>query len=151
MDESESLESDADDQMIIRIPLIGSAKLRALLLKTGPADQTPEKVLLFANENNMDFDDVLAKKPSQEFAIPQGRDVGEYTLKSGKFSNVSSVTLFFPAAQGADTVQIYYIGLLGQWSERKEQPVITVYEAQANIADHEKIRGTEGNFNNLGC
>jgi hypothetical protein len=30
--------------------------------------------------------------------------------------------------------------------QRKQDPVITVYEAQANLADHEKIQGMEGNF-----
>jgi hypothetical protein len=29
--------------------------------------------------------------------------------------------------------------------QRKQDPVITVYESQANLADHEKIQGTEGN------
>jgi hypothetical protein len=28
----------------------------------------------------------------------------------------------------------------------KNQPVIAVYEAQANLADHEKIQGTDGNI-----
>lgn len=31
--------------------------------------------------------------------------------------------------------------------QRKGNPVITVYEAQANLADHEKIQGTDGTFN----
>lgn len=31
---------------IIRIPFTGSVKLRSLLLKTGPADLTPLKVML---------------------------------------------------------------------------------------------------------
>jgi len=79
----------------------------------------------------------------QEFEIAQGRDVGNYSLKTVKFSSCSSITLFFPASQGADTIQVYYVGFLGQWTERKENPVITVYEAQANLADHEKIQGTD--------
>jgi hypothetical protein len=31
---------------ILRVPFTGSVKLRALLLKTGPTDQTPSKVVL---------------------------------------------------------------------------------------------------------
>lgn len=31
---------------IVRIPFTGSVKLRALLVKAGPADQTPAKVAL---------------------------------------------------------------------------------------------------------
>ena len=30
--------------------------------------------------------------------------------------------------------------------QRKSDPVITVYETQANLADHEKIQGTDGSF-----
>ncbi|KAF8896495.1 galactose-binding domain-like protein [Infundibulicybe gibba] len=146
LDESKALESDADDQMIIRIPFTGSVKLRSLLLKTGPAGQTPSKVALFVNEPSLDFDDISDRTPIQEFDIPQGREVGEYSIRTAKCSNVSSVTLFFPASQGSDTIQLYYAGFMGVWSERKTNPVITVYETQANLADHEKIQGMEGNF-----
>jgi len=143
-DETAWIESDADDQMIIRIPFTGSVKLRSVLLKCGPGDQTPAKVFLFANEDNLDFSDIADKTPTQEFSIPQNRDVGEYAVKVAKFSNLSSITLFFPASQGADSIRIYYVGLRGSWSERKRDPVITVYESQANLADHEKIQGTDG-------
>ena len=124
-------------------------KLRAILLKAGPADQTPSKVSIFANEDTLDFEDIGDKTAVQELDIAQGREVGEYIVKTAKFANVSSITLFFPASQGADTVQIYYLGFLGQWTERKKDPVITVYEAQANLADHEKIQGTNAGFNML--
>ncbi|KAL0063704.1 hypothetical protein AAF712_009396 [Marasmius tenuissimus] len=144
--EEKFIESDADDQLIIRIPFTGSVKLRALLLKTGPGDQTPARVSLFANEDNLDFSDVADKSPTQEFHVPQGREVGEYSVKTAKFNNISSLTLFFPESQGADNVRVYYVGLLGSWTERSQRPVITVYEAQANLADHEKIQGTDGMF-----
>ncbi|KAG1726264.1 galactose-binding domain-like protein [Suillus paluster] len=140
------LESDADDQLILRIPFTGSVRLRSLLLKTGPGDQTPTKVSLFSNQPSMDFNDVSDKVPVQEFNIPQDRNIAEYAVKTAKFNKVSSLTLFFPASQGAETTRIYYVGLLGHWTERKSDPVITVYEAQANLADHEKIQGTDGKF-----
>jgi len=146
LDEQVYIESDADDQLIIRVPFTGSVKLRSLLLKSGPGDQTPAKVALFANIDNLDFSDAQDKEPLQQFDVAVGREVGEYSLKPAKFPNVSTITLFFPASQGAETTRIYYIGFLGQWSERKQDPVITVYEARANLADHEKIQGMEGNF-----
>jgi hypothetical protein len=37
--------------------------------------------------------------------------------RTAKFSNVSSLTLFFPESQGSDTIQIYYLGFLGHWTE----------------------------------
>jgi len=146
LDERVYIESDADDQLIIRVPFTGSVKLRSLLLKSGPGEQTPAKVALFANIDNLDFSDAQDKEPLQQFDVAVGREVGEYPLKPAKFPNVSTITLFFPASQGAETTRIYYIGFLGQWSERKQEPVITVYESQPNLADHEKIQGTEGNF-----
>lgn len=83
---------------ILRIPFTGSVKLRALLLKAGPGDKTPAKVSLvcrtidyagvgrdekpqFANENNIDFDDIADKTPTQEFNVPQGREIGEYQVR----------------------------------------------------------------------
>jgi hypothetical protein len=91
---------------IIRVPFTGSVKLRSLLLKSGPGDQTPAKVALvgylilflsairerlflhfantpvqFANIDNLDFSDVQDKEPLQQFDVAVGREVGEYTLK----------------------------------------------------------------------
>lgn len=44
---SKFLESDSDDQMIIRIPFVDSAvKLLSILVKAGPGDQTPTKIQL---------------------------------------------------------------------------------------------------------
>jgi hypothetical protein len=96
---------------------------------------------------NIDFDDVADRVPNQEFNVSQGREVGEYSVKAAKFSNVSSLTLFFPSSQGAESTRIYYIGFLGFWSQQMDKPVITVYEARPNISDHEKIQGTDGNTN----
>ncbi|KAJ7081631.1 PITH domain-containing protein [Mycena belliarum] len=151
MSEEKSLESDADDQMIIRIPFTSSVKLRSLLLKTGPTDQTPSKVVLFTNEDNFDFSDVADKTVVQELGVAPGRDLGEYALRTAKFANVSSVSLFFPASQGADTTKIYYVGFLGHWTERKSSASLVgaVYEAAPSLADHEKIQGTEGGLREI--
>ena len=80
------------------MPFTGSVKLRALLLKAGPGEKTPAKVSLvceavdyagvrpnarlqFANENTIDFEDIVNRAPTQEFDIPQGREVGEYQVR----------------------------------------------------------------------
>lgn len=41
----------------------------------------------------------------------------EGDLRTAKFSNVSTITLFIPASQGEETTRIYYIGFLGSWTE----------------------------------
>jgi len=80
------------------VPFTGSVKLRALLLKAGPGEKTPAKVSLvcravdyvrvrpnaglqFANENTIDFEDIVDRAPTQEFDVPQGREVGEYQVR----------------------------------------------------------------------
>nr|BAF49174.1 hypothetical protein [Fomitopsis palustris] len=150
LDEDKYLESDADDQLIIRVPFTGAVKLRALLLKTGPGHQSPAKVSIFIEYNNLehvDFPTISDLKPVQEFDVAQGRDIGEYHVMPAKFSNVTSVTLFFPESQGADTTRVYYVGFIGTFSgERKGQPIITVYESRPNIADHPKITETLPNM-----
>ncbi|CDO77919.1 hypothetical protein BN946_scf184727.g8 [Trametes cinnabarina] len=151
LDEETYVESDADDQLIVRVPFTGAVKLRALLLKAGPGNQTPAKVALFPNVENLDFSDIADMKPVQEFTIPQGRDVGEYHVLPAKFPNVTSITLFFPASQGTDTTRVYYVGFLGQWSEVRAlhmlfEPVVTVYESRPNLADHDKIQGMDTNW-----
>lgn len=35
----------------------------------------------FANADDLDFSDAADKEPTQEFAIAESRDVGEYSLK----------------------------------------------------------------------
>jgi len=70
--------------------------------------------------------------------------------RPAKFSDVRSLTLFFPAAQGADNIRIFYLGFLGEWREVKDKPVVILYEAQANPADHQKIKGLDGQYSNLG-
>ena len=47
----------------------------------------------------------------------ESNEVGEYPLRTVKFSNISSVTLFIPASQGADTTRVEYVGFLGTWAK----------------------------------
>ena len=37
--------------------------------------------------------------------------------RAAKFSNLSSITIFIPASQGAENTRIYYVGFLGSWTE----------------------------------
>ncbi|KAH8981575.1 hypothetical protein EDB86DRAFT_2812873, partial [Lactarius hatsudake] len=134
---------DADIQSYIEHHhLHGFVELRSLLLKSSPDDQTCQSRTRELFFHKFDFEDA-DKEPLQQFDVTVGWDVGEYAPT--KFSNASSPP-FFSVSQSAETTRIYYVGFLGQWSERKQEPVITVYESQANIADHERIQGTEGNF-----
>ncbi|EJT98186.1 DUF1000-domain-containing protein [Dacryopinax primogenitus] len=146
-DERVYVQSDADDQLIFRIPFTANVKLRSLMLKTGPGEQTAEKVLLFPNEDNLDFSDVAERTPAQELECPQAREAVEYPLKAAKFSSCRSITLFVPASVGGETTRVYYIGFYGEWQPLQDKPVIAVYESKPQVADHPKVPGTDMGMN----
>ena len=58
-------------------------------------------------------------------------------FRINKFSNVRWLTLYFPENFGADQTIIDYIGLSGEWTPLIKDPVITLYEAAPNPADHQ--------------
>ena len=147
-DEDEYVVSDADDQLIIRIPFIGAVKLRSLMIKAGPNQSTPTEIHVFSNLETLDFEEassgtVAATQKLQSIAV--ARDVVTYPLKTAKFNNVRSVTLFVPASVGGDVSQIYFIGFRGEWQgeQRREGPSNLVYESAPQVKDHAKIPGTD--------
>jgi hypothetical protein len=91
-----------------------------------------------------------------------------FSLSSrSQFSNLSSIALYF-RAEDLDPVQIFYVGFLGHWNEvwlfkicfirlismtcsvqHKRAAIITIYESQANLADHGKIQGLDGTSSSL--
>ncbi|GAA5825745.1 hypothetical protein JCM11251_000357 [Rhodosporidiobolus azoricus] len=136
--EEEWLESDADEQFILQIPFTGNVKLRSILIKTGPAGHTPDKMQVYANRS-LDFDEASSIDVTQSFDVAVTREV----VEPAKFPSVQSLTLFFPSNHGEDTTRIYFVGFKGEYSALTRDPIITVYEAQANPADHAKIPGLD--------
>ncbi|GAA5844371.1 hypothetical protein JCM3766R1_006371 [Sporobolomyces carnicolor] len=140
--EDEWLESDADEQLILRVPFTGSVKLRSILIKSGPAGFTPDKLRVFANRQ-LDFDEATSTEVTQEFEVAVTRQVVELVVRPAKFPSVTSLTLFFPSNHGEGTTRISFVGFRGEYSPLTRDPIITVYEAQANPADHQKIPGLD--------
>ncbi|GAA5997925.1 PITH domain-containing protein [Rhodotorula paludigena] len=140
--EDEWLESDADEQLILHIPFTGNVKLRSILVKTGPAGYTPDKMLVFANQL-LDFDEATSQDVTQNFDVAATKEVVEYAVRPAKFPSVRSLTLFFPSNHGEDTTRVSFVGFKGEYSALTRDPIITVYEAQANPADHAKIPGLD--------
>ncbi|XP_057813483.1 uncharacterized protein LOC131027440 isoform X2 [Cryptomeria japonica] len=62
-----------------------------------------------------------------------------------RFQGVANLTLHFPENFGAETTQIYYIGLRGEATQMKRDVVATiVYEALPNPSDHKLPSETGG-------
>ncbi|GAA5861044.1 hypothetical protein JCM8547_008017 [Rhodosporidiobolus lusitaniae] len=144
--EEEWLESDADEQLILQIPFTlvvdTEFSVRSILIKSGPAGFTPDKMQVFANQQ-LDFDEATSIDVTQSFDVAITREVIEFAVRPAKFPSVQSLTLFFPSNHGENTTRISFLGFKGEYSAFTRDPIITVYEAQANPADHAKIPGID--------
>ena len=67
-----------------------------------------------------------------------------------KFSGVHALDLHIPCSLGAPETRIHFIGIKGEFTERKREAVIAVYEARAVPSDHQKVAGTEQMQTGLG-
>ena len=65
MDTSRWMESDDDEQLLIRIPFTGSVKLKAFSLSSGGDDQGPRTMKAFINRDDIDFANVNEMAPTQ--------------------------------------------------------------------------------------
>ncbi|KAF7727080.1 hypothetical protein EC973_008043 [Apophysomyces ossiformis] len=102
---------------------------------------------IFINRDDVDFDVVESYSPIQTWELVEGSDeVVEYSTRITKFTNVRNITLFFPENFGGDTSIIRFLGFKGEWTQIKKDPIITVYEASANPADH-KTPAAENTLN----
>lgn len=64
----------------------------------------------------MSFSEVATSKPVQEMQLKQDINASiDYPLMVTKFSNISNLTLYFPANFGAKQTKIYYIGIRGEF------------------------------------
>ncbi|KAF9977840.1 hypothetical protein BGZ73_004753 [Actinomortierella ambigua] len=144
MDDTKVLESDADEQLILFIPFTASVKIKSISIRYEPGETAPSKLKVFTNRQDVDFDSADSMEPTQVFDLVDDTrgQVVEYVTK---FTSLRNLTLFFEENHGGDTTRISFIGLKGEYSEFKQDPVITVYELQANPADH-KVPGAKETF-----
>ena len=59
-----------------------------------------------------------------------------------KFAGVHSLDLYIPRSLGAPETRIHFIGIKGEFTERRREAVIAVYEARAVPTDH-KVPGSD--------
>lgn len=138
-DLSITLDSADDEQIIIFIPFTAQIKLKSIAI-LGVESEAPDSVKIYANRDDVDFDSVDSISPTQEFSLLENVSRGtvpEYPTKVAKFSSLHCLTLFFPSNfSGSERTRISYIGLKGEFKEINRDPVIAIYEASADLADH---------------
>ncbi|KAG0142442.1 hypothetical protein CROQUDRAFT_662516 [Cronartium quercuum f. sp. fusiforme G11] len=142
-EDSTFTESDADEQMIIRIPFTGTVKLRSILIRTIPTDHPPTQIKLFANEPGLDFDTFESSTPTQVLDMPTTDELVEFPVRVAKFSSLSVLSLFIDGDSSGSKTRVHFLGFKGEFSSLSRRPVVAIYEAQANPTDHEKINGMD--------
>jgi hypothetical protein len=85
------LESDTDEQLLIKIPFQQKVKLQGIAFK-GPAEEGPKVVKLYANKPSLGFSDVDSTPAAQEFTLTEADLEGkQLPLKLVKFNNVDDL------------------------------------------------------------
>ncbi len=136
-DRSDFVESNDGDQLIIYVPFTGSMKVMSISVAAGgPLDDAPSVMKLFTNRMDVDFGNVERLIPVYEMAMAPTQDIVQYPLRISKFTNVHSITLYFPNSFLGERLRLFYLGFHGVYSPLTRDPLITLYELHPNLADH---------------
>lgn len=135
--------NDDDTELLLHVPFDGAVKLKAISIIGGSRGTAPAKLKVFVNRDDIDFAAAEHMPPTQEWDLQEEDPQGllEYPTQVAKFNGVHSLDLLFTGNFGASCTEIHFIGLKGEFAERKRQAVEAVYEARAMAADH-KVPGS---------
>lgn len=141
------LETDEDDaELIITIPFIAAVHVRSFCIVSYEQNLGPNKVKIFKNRDDIDFDLARDLEATQEYDLIEDFNAAvDYPLSPSKFKGVTSLTLFFASNFMGDDVstKMSYLGFKGEGTQERRGVVRTTYEASAQLKDHKKVEGTE--------
>lgn len=143
--------NDDDPELLIHVPFNGSVKLKAICIIGGYDGSSPSKLRVYINRDDLDFQNVAHLPPVQEWDLLENYNGQiEYPTHVAKFNGVHSIDLHIPSNFGANVTEISFIGLKGEFEERRREAVQAVYESKPLPQDH-KVPGNESQtWNNVG-
>ncbi|KAJ5079315.1 thioredoxin like 1 [Anaeramoeba ignava] len=135
---SESIESDVDEQILLFIPFTQKVKLYSIHV-FGPDDGTsPKDIKLFVNRRDIGFSDVNDLRPIQQLTLSDDDVVNgeEIKLRYVLFQNVDSLVIFIQnnQADSPNTI-VHRISLFGM-------PAV-----DTNMSDFKRVSGQQGEEN----
>ena len=135
--------NEGDPELLINIPFYTQVAIKSMKLIGGEDGTAPNKVKLYVNSTNPDFD-LLEGKPTHQIDTIENPDGSlDYNLPQFKFGAVWNLTLIVPSCD-SDHSKIYYIGFKGIASHKKQQIPLNV---EVEVKNSNKISGLEeGNF-----
>lgn len=108
-------ESDADEQLIVRVQFSSAVKLKHLKLTAPGGETAPTVVKVFINTTDLGFDEAEDLKPTQTLQLTEQQLCGDSVveLEFVKFQYVSDVTLFVAENNGGDTTVLSSLRFFG--------------------------------------
>ncbi|PWN48877.1 thioredoxin-domain-containing protein [Violaceomyces palustris] len=110
------LESDADEQLLICLSFNQKVRISGLYLRTNPSHfpSAPKSVKIFANRQNLSFEDAESEEATQSLELaeedvkggPNGGGGRAIALKLVKFQNLNSITIAILSNQGGEDITI---------------------------------------------
>lgn len=138
--------SDADSEVIFICVFTSPVTVRKIMVIGAGEDagNRPICVRLFPNRADLDFNNAEDTTPAQEFDLPiNAVGTAEMLTNLPRFSNITSLALYFTGNYGdTTTTAIQYIGLQGDHSHYRREPVHTTYEVLCNGQDVEHTEST---------
>lgn len=112
------LESGEGEQLLIKFRFLNPVKIDSIIVKGLPngveSGTAPKVVRLFANDEDIDFQDAGSNPCTQEIVLEEKHIRGEkLQLRFVRFQNVNSLVLFVAENHGAETTQIAHVELYG--------------------------------------
>jgi len=127
LDKKDFCESNEDDpELLINIPFYTQVAIKSMKIIGGEDGTAPSKVKIYVNATNPDFD-LLEGKPTHQIDTIENPDGSlAYNLPQFKFGAVWNMTLIIPSCTDSDHTKIYYIGLEGIASRKKQKIPLNV-------------------------
>ena len=131
--------SDADEEMIIVARFTSPVHIRKLMVIGGgdSEGQHPSKLKCYVNHENLEFTSIESTLCAQEYDLPiNNNGTVELLTPIRAFTNVTTLTLYFPANHGNDShTVVRYIGMQGEHTHYRREAVDATYEVLCSGQD----------------
>lgn len=105
--DSSFIESDCDEQLLIKIPFTHPVKLKALIVDSVNKESGPKTIHLYANQSGLSFEQLESIKPIQSITL-KGIEMEIVPLKFVNFQKVSFLTVNLKANLDFHTRQHWF-------------------------------------------
>lgn len=165
----EAIDEDEDPELLLYVPFSEAVSIKSLSIR-GVKDsgennshreqrtQDPKTVKLFVDRDDLDFETAREIRPEMTLdLLPPDHDDGtgtvDYPIRpSGRFQNISSITLYFFDNYGEPDeccqTEITFVGFKGKGSRMRRRAVQCVYESRGMMKDHKVPDDAMGSTSN---